>query len=578
MTHRYLMWGTSVLVVGAVSLLRGCDCGGTPTGGGDHTWQCAAAGRPGEGVAACPAGQHFAFGQCGPERCDAAGSPGYCPGTVCNAGGACVVPASRVQVCLGDADCAAGLTCLDRPRVKAGAKTCGFVPVDAEGACASGQPFAGRCVEAVPCGGGCGAGQVCNIDLDLCELPGVTASAASCGVTCDAGELLVYTDPDLMLFDQCCAVECACLPLPGVPEGVWGRYDDLAVAGGVAYTSAHDSTYGDLVVGRWDAAGPTLSAVDWVDGVPADAPVVASPSGPRQGRDAAGPDVGLHGSMVLAGGEPAVAYYDATGGHLKLARHDPAAGWITSLVDDGRDPAGGVGGGDVGRYTSLAVDGAGRLHVTYYVHRATRAGMLVTGVMYARSRTPAPGGYDDWDHVTVELVPSCGEACDPTSESCVLRDGAPAYVTPSAGCAASCDCDERCVDGPAGATCATTLPWSLMPACGGACGTGATCVWQPGIGTSCEAVHVTCAPACATGEACVDDGSGGGVCRTSVATSSVRGIPDGTGLFTSLALVGGTPVVAHYDRLRAQARGATGAAAPDTLAFSVAPLACADGQ
>lgn len=515
MTRRYLLWSTSVVVLGATSCLRGCDCGRSPRGGDPRAWTCAADGRPDPGVLPCGSGQRFAFGECEPERCDAPGSPGCCPGTVCTGGGACVVPASRVHTCLTDADCAAsGERCLTRPRVKAEASTCGVAPVAADGTCASGQPFDHRCFETAPCGGSCAAGKVCNVDLGFCEDQGAVADA-TCAVTCGAGELLVYTDPDLMLFDACCEVACACLPLPGVPAGVWGRHADLAVAGDVVLTSAYDSTYGDLVVARWDGASVQPGSLEWIDGVPADGPVVASPGGPRGGRDAPGPDVGLHGSLVLAGGEPRVVYYDAGAGDLKLASHD-ATGWSTSLVDDGRDLDG--GDGDVGRYTSLAVDAAGVLHAAYYLHRATRGGTLVSGVMYARSRTPTPAGYDDWDHVPVELVASCDDRCEPGVESCVQRDGQPTCAPPSTSCASACDCDQTCVEGPAGPACETALPSSLV--------------------------------------------------------TDAQGLPYGVGLFASLALRDGTPMVAYYDHLRHQARAAVGGA----TGFDVAPLACAAGQ
>jgi hypothetical protein len=78
--------------------------------------------------------------------------------------------------------------------------------------------------------------------------------------------------------------------------------------------------------------------------------------------DAAAGRVGLYTSLAVdAGGRLHVSYQDWTNGHLKYATcaADCAltANWQAATVD---------AAGSVGFSTSLAVDGSGRLHVSYY--------------------------------------------------------------------------------------------------------------------------------------------------------------------------------------------------------------------
>lgn len=101
--------------------------------------------------------------------------------------------------------------------------------------------------------------------------------------------------------------------------------------------------------------------------------------------DAAAESVGLYSSLALDGnGNPHISYYDTTGDNLKYAWYDGA--WHVENVDTT---------GDVGSFSSLALDGDGRPHISYYA--ATN-----TSLKYARREGA-------WHTETVDNTASVGQ-------------------------------------------------------------------------------------------------------------------------------------------------------------------------
>ena len=361
-------------------------------------------GRPASTEAPCSDGKRFVKGLCVEARCDAGEmAPNCCPGQFCDPGGSCQTAASRIVECEGDADCSDGQRCLDRPHIQHSGSTttfsCGWPSVDSTGACPNGGvAFNERCVSTAPCEGGCSTGQVCNIDTNKCEsIPTLPEGDTSCSQDCGSSAMLVYSDPDNMLFDQCCEVSCQCETLPPLNPGAWGRFADISARESGALVSAYDSTYGDLVFATHGNISGALESIEYVDGVPSTGTIVGDPAGPRRHQR---PRRGCWTTHLDCDpcGVSYIAYYDVANQSLKLA-HGTSRAFETLTVDESV--------GDVGRYTSLAVDSSGILHISYYAHRrAVTANdgstVEVTGPMYARSTTASPSSAADFEILPIE--------------------------------------------------------------------------------------------------------------------------------------------------------------------------------
>lgn len=154
---------------------------------------------------------------------------------------------------------------------------------------------------------------------------------------------------------------CNCDELPPIETGLIGRYASVATDGSDVFVSAYEEGFGDLVVGKLNQD----ERIDWmwVDGVPDGAPIVAGPTGPRGGVELPGADVGRYTSLAVDGtGALHVTYYGAEPGTLYYAlgtlRDDGSYDWETVRLDEA---------GDAGRWASISVDAEGRPGIAYHV-------------------------------------------------------------------------------------------------------------------------------------------------------------------------------------------------------------------
>jgi hypothetical protein len=119
-----------------------------------------------------------------------------------------------------------------------------------------------------------------------------------------------------------------------------GKYTSLALDGsgnpGISY---YDSAHGNLIYAKWTGS---IWQFQYVDS-----------SG----------DVGMYTSLKYnQEGHPCISYYDNTSHDLKYAEYVPPGTWTPPYWDiDIVDTV-----GDVGMYTSLALDGSGNPHISYY--------------------------------------------------------------------------------------------------------------------------------------------------------------------------------------------------------------------
>lgn len=370
----------------------------------------------------CDKGQSYRKGTCVTDRCDSKknGDADCCPGQFCTVDGRCVNKHEQA-VCSTDLDCGAreaGRICMARPELNANQNVCSFpIPTESGQCPVTYRLFNKRCIRELPCNGGCGDNQLCNIETNECEaIPSIPTSNSGCEVTCQTGTIKTLADPDGMIFNQCCALACLCEALPPLFEGAYGAYADGAVTSNNIYASSYDVTYGDLVVSTHDKIAGKVTKLEFVDGFPTAGKLGGDPNGPRQGRSEPGPDVGRYTTLVVGtDGQPRVAYYDVDNKDLKYAERTSDGKWAIHTVDSQ---------GAVGKYADMELT-AGKLRIAYFAEAAP--GMMgdVTTLRYAEAKTLSPRSASDWtivDAVIAQPVRKpCAGACA-TGELCLYVD------------------------------------------------------------------------------------------------------------------------------------------------------------
>ena len=272
----------------------------------------------------------------------------------------------------------------------------------------------------------------------------------------------------------------ACLP-GEVAVGSLGRYNGGASDGTRTVFSTYDSFLGDAVLVDVDSAGTRSFAA--VDGVPVETPTY-EPSTYRGGIATPGPHVGMFTSVALHDGLARVAYQDVDNLAVKVAIETAPGEFRALTLDDGD--------GNVGAFTSIAIDGSGAPAVVYLAQDQPGAGgTIATELRFARASSDEPTDRGDWTVSTVATA---------------------------------------------------------IGSCAGRCGDGRVCLAGAADGDdpTCATPTTDCAAACGDDEACV-----AGTCRAAIPTPTASDLPQGTGLFATLVtLTDGRFAIVHYDRRR----------------------------
>ena len=251
--------------------------------------------------------------------------------------------------------------------------------------CSAGQSLCapdGVCACVPDCENECGDGEYCCGTTNQCE-----SLISGCEMPCDDG---YQRDVESIRADrfECRVIQdsCTCEELPPLDSGLIGRFASMTADAQKIYVSAYAEAFGDLVVGI-ASIGESLTW-HWVDGIPLGAPIVAAPSGPRGGVEAPGLDVGKYTDIAVdADGNVHVAYYAVEPGALRyafgVANVDGTYAWTTLLLDEA---------GDAGRWASISLDEEGRPGIAYNVRDLNGISQL----RYLFAQSAMPTNRRDW--------------------------------------------------------------------------------------------------------------------------------------------------------------------------------------
>lgn len=398
----------------------------------------------------CGDGETYRFGECVRSGCES--DADCCPGTRCRVDFNTCWPhqLDAEYACESDSDCpdpamkCAATVIGDRDPIP----TCVYDRCEGDADCGAGTScFHSVCVATTPCGGGCPAGEVCDVVTNQCH---VAPDTNSCSRDCGAQGLLVLADPSTMAGEICCLNTCQCVGRPPLVPLHFGKYSSVTTFDTNVMVSAYDHQFGDLIYVTFKADGAP-SRVEYVDGIPVGVEPVADVLGPRGGVVEPGPNVGTHTAITHdSAGNPIISYYDLDNQALKVAISN-AGVWTNHTVDDS--------GVRVGEFNDIAIDDDGRIVISYSAIDVTGAPDIAgtaTGLKIARSTSSTPTSASDWALTFADMRPTfdaCGGTCG-ALEACVLFDGAPECRVVQPSCPTSCGGNETCVDDGATGQCA----------------------------------------------------------------------------------------------------------------------------
>lgn len=441
--HKYTI--LPILLIGI--MLSACDCGDSATGDiGRGKDAISLDIGPSDAIfedvitdigGPCPRGQELMCGICKPIRCQ---TDEHCnPGQVC----------SRRTCVDSYLECSGGDCVIDGMECDTNGQYCHYKKCDRNGKCPDGQFCMNTfCMKRLPCNGKCGVDEVCLAETDKC-IP--APDVKTCKQSCNIGEILMFADPpEDSTFSTCKEIKCECKRLPDLPVGDLGYYSRLALTRTNNFiASAYNKTYGDLVLVKFifdnNGNGPLgeydLSSAQFIDGVPTNGQLAGNPEGIRKGIKDAGPDVGKFTSIGLDGSDRImISYYDVSKSSLKFAYYDGTV-WTTHTVDGD--------GPDVGMYSSIAVSSTGLPYIAYFQKNgAVGAERLLSKLKVASPLSNSvPMKKEDWKILDVDVANiNCRGLCL-SSEACVEENKQTICRATATDCnaGAGCKSDEKCV-------------------------------------------------------------------------------------------------------------------------------------
>jgi hypothetical protein len=216
-----------------------------------------------------------------------------------------------------------------------------------------------------------------------------------------------------------------------------------------------------------------------------------------------------------------ISYYDVDNGDLKfIARYNGT--WTQPMTIDGSS-AGGTPTGDVGLYSSIALNSQGVPAIAYFRRGSYDSTVQAetgtsTALIYAVAKSSRPASATDW--LVVGDVDQLNKPAQP--------------------CGAGCPSGQLCVDEGGGQNrCAKPAP-AVAP----------------------------CNPGCTGSQACVVSADGNSsVCRASLQANLLLDLPLGVGLTPSLAFLDDKAVIAYYDSVNHALKAVAAAAGGASPAF-----------